>query len=182
MTFSSSPVTTLNHTISHFKYQSFLAGDDIVNLAVVLKDMRTKETFLAAEEFSISPPQITIQVQQHPPSCLCNSQSIIYELHSTVFLSLPSSSSSLLSFSWLSAEYDRIRLLLQWRTKSKSHQKSMHNNSLSNIVWWPKSNYLSHYDVSQLIICRPCRKRFSKEINFFCCSLTNYIHSLYTIY
>uniref|UniRef100_A0A3Q2WRS7 Transglutaminase 2 n=1 Tax=Haplochromis burtoni TaxID=8153 RepID=A0A3Q2WRS7_HAPBU len=56
-------VTTLNHTISHFKYQSFLAGDDIVNLAVVLKDMRTKETFLAAEEFSISPPQITIQIE-----------------------------------------------------------------------------------------------------------------------
>uniref|UniRef100_I3JRU3 protein-glutamine gamma-glutamyltransferase n=1 Tax=Oreochromis niloticus TaxID=8128 RepID=I3JRU3_ORENI len=56
-------VTTLNHTISHCKYQSFLAGDDIVNLAVVLKDMMTKETFLAAEEFSISPPQITIQIE-----------------------------------------------------------------------------------------------------------------------
>ncbi|XP_030588495.1 protein-glutamine gamma-glutamyltransferase 2 [Archocentrus centrarchus] len=58
-----SEVRTLHHTILYSEYESLLAGDDIVNLAVVLKDTRTKETLLAAEEFSIRPPQITVEIE-----------------------------------------------------------------------------------------------------------------------
>ncbi|XP_069550242.1 protein-glutamine gamma-glutamyltransferase 5-like [Brachyistius frenatus] len=56
-------VLTLHHTIPHSEYESVLAGDDIVNVAVVIKDVRTKERVLAAQEFSISPPPITIEIE-----------------------------------------------------------------------------------------------------------------------
>ncbi|KAM4562554.1 protein-glutamine gamma-glutamyltransferase 5-like [Odontesthes bonariensis] len=55
-------VLTLHHTISYSKYESILAGDDIVNVAVVIKDMMTKERVLAAEEFSISAAHLTIEI------------------------------------------------------------------------------------------------------------------------
>ncbi|XP_054464590.1 protein-glutamine gamma-glutamyltransferase 5-like [Anoplopoma fimbria] len=56
-------VLTLHHAIAPSEYESFLAGDDIVNLAVVIKDLRTEERFLATQEFSISSPQITIEIE-----------------------------------------------------------------------------------------------------------------------
>uniref|UniRef100_A0A3B4ZQM6 Protein-glutamine gamma-glutamyltransferase 5-like n=1 Tax=Stegastes partitus TaxID=144197 RepID=A0A3B4ZQM6_9TELE len=56
-------VLTLHHIIPHCDYESVLAGEDIVNVAVVIKDMRTKERVLAAQEFSISSPWITIEIE-----------------------------------------------------------------------------------------------------------------------
>ncbi|XP_027144525.1 protein-glutamine gamma-glutamyltransferase 2 isoform X2 [Larimichthys crocea] len=53
----------LQHTILPSQYESVLAGDDIVNVAVVIKDVRTKERVLAAQEFSISSPKITIEIE-----------------------------------------------------------------------------------------------------------------------
>ncbi|KAI3357171.1 hypothetical protein L3Q82_015628 [Scortum barcoo] len=52
-----------HHTIPPSVYESALVGDDIVNLAVVIKDVRTKERVLATEEFSLSSPQITIEIE-----------------------------------------------------------------------------------------------------------------------
>lgn len=60
-----SAVLTLQHTITPSEYESVLAGDDIVNLAVVIKDIRTEERVLATQEFNISSSQITIKVKQH---------------------------------------------------------------------------------------------------------------------
>lgn len=74
--FTFSAVLTLHHTIPPSEYESVLAGDDIANVAVVIKDVRTKERVLAAKEFNISSPQITIEVQQHPASLVHDSQSI----------------------------------------------------------------------------------------------------------
>lgn len=65
-----SAVLKLYHAILPSEYKSALAGDDIVNVAVVIKDVRTKERVLAAQEFSLSSPQITIEVQRHPASLL----------------------------------------------------------------------------------------------------------------
>ncbi|XP_068454210.1 protein-glutamine gamma-glutamyltransferase 2-like [Clinocottus analis] len=59
-------VLTLQEAIRPSEYESVLAGDDIVNVAVVIKDVETEETVLDAQEFSISSPQITIEVRQHP--------------------------------------------------------------------------------------------------------------------
>ncbi|XP_028266555.1 protein-glutamine gamma-glutamyltransferase 5-like [Parambassis ranga] len=56
-------VLTLHHAIAYSEYESVLAGDDIMNVAVVIKDVRTTERFLAAQEFSISPPEITIEIK-----------------------------------------------------------------------------------------------------------------------
>uniref|UniRef100_A0A673BMF9 protein-glutamine gamma-glutamyltransferase n=1 Tax=Sphaeramia orbicularis TaxID=375764 RepID=A0A673BMF9_9TELE len=56
-------VLTHHHTISASKYKSLLANDDIVNVAVVIKDMRTQERFLAAQEIRISPPEIRIEIE-----------------------------------------------------------------------------------------------------------------------
>ncbi|XP_067384438.1 protein-glutamine gamma-glutamyltransferase 5-like isoform X2 [Channa argus] len=56
-------VLTLHHTIAPCEYESFLAGDDIVNLAVVIKDMWTEERVLATREFSMSSQQITIEIE-----------------------------------------------------------------------------------------------------------------------
>ncbi|KAM4610653.1 protein-glutamine gamma-glutamyltransferase 2-like [Polymixia lowei] len=56
-------VLTLQHVISPVEYESMLVVKDIVNMAVVIKDVRTKERVLAAEEFNITSPQISIEVQ-----------------------------------------------------------------------------------------------------------------------
>lgn len=61
-------VLKLYHTIPHLKYESVLAGDDIVNMAVVIKDLRTKERVLAALEFNLRSPSISIKVQLDPAS------------------------------------------------------------------------------------------------------------------
>lgn len=39
-----------------------VVGDDLVNLAVVLEDVASKERVLASEEFNIASPQLTIEV------------------------------------------------------------------------------------------------------------------------
>ncbi|XP_040009880.1 protein-glutamine gamma-glutamyltransferase 2-like [Xiphias gladius] len=56
-------VLTLQHTIPPSEYESILAGDDIVNLAVVIKDVKTKERVLDTQEFNIRTPQITIEIE-----------------------------------------------------------------------------------------------------------------------
>ncbi|TNN52564.1 Protein-glutamine gamma-glutamyltransferase 2 [Liparis tanakae] len=56
-------VLTLHQTIPPSAYESILAGDDIVNVAVVIKDERTKERVLAVREFNMSSPQITIEIE-----------------------------------------------------------------------------------------------------------------------
>ncbi|XP_044067999.1 protein-glutamine gamma-glutamyltransferase 5-like isoform X2 [Siniperca chuatsi] len=56
-------VLTFYHTISPSEYESVLAGDHIVNVAVVIKDMRTHERVLTTQEFSISSPKITIEIE-----------------------------------------------------------------------------------------------------------------------
>lgn len=70
----------LQHTILPSQYESVLAGDDIVNVAVVIKDVRTKERVLAAQEFSISSPKITIEVQQCPYSSTFYLFFVLFEL------------------------------------------------------------------------------------------------------
>ncbi|CAB1417615.1 unnamed protein product [Pleuronectes platessa] len=54
---------TLQHTIPASEYESVLAADGIVNIAVVIKDVRTKERVLDSQEFNISSPQISIEPQ-----------------------------------------------------------------------------------------------------------------------
>ncbi|XP_044207376.1 protein-glutamine gamma-glutamyltransferase 5-like [Thunnus albacares] len=56
-------VLRLYHDIPPSEYESVLAGDDIVNLAVVIKDVRTKERVLDTQEFNIGSPQITIEIE-----------------------------------------------------------------------------------------------------------------------
>lgn len=60
-----SAVLKLNHSISPSEYESVLGVEDIVSVAVVIKDTRTEERFLAAQEFSLSSAEITIEVQWH---------------------------------------------------------------------------------------------------------------------
>ncbi|KAM6924926.1 protein-glutamine gamma-glutamyltransferase 2-like [Xenentodon cancila] len=55
-------VLTLHQTILYSEYESVLSADDIVNAAVVIKDTETSERALAAQEFSISAPEITIEI------------------------------------------------------------------------------------------------------------------------
>ncbi|KAM6981908.1 protein-glutamine gamma-glutamyltransferase 2-like [Tautogolabrus adspersus] len=55
-------VLKLNHTIPTSEYEAYLTGDDIVNMAVVIKDIKTNERVLAAKEFRISSPQIAIEI------------------------------------------------------------------------------------------------------------------------
>lgn len=57
-------VLTLHHTIPPSDYESVLAGDDIVNVAVVIKDVMTKERVLTMQEFNIKSPQITIEIAE----------------------------------------------------------------------------------------------------------------------
>lgn len=61
-------VLKLCHTIPYFGYESVLAGDDIVNVAAVIKDVRTKERVLAAQEFNLRSPRISIKVELYPAS------------------------------------------------------------------------------------------------------------------
>ncbi|XP_041858874.1 protein-glutamine gamma-glutamyltransferase 5-like isoform X2 [Melanotaenia boesemani] len=56
-------VLTLHHIITYSEYEFILAGDGMVNVAVVIKDTRTGERVLAAQEFSISTPLITIEIK-----------------------------------------------------------------------------------------------------------------------
>uniref|UniRef100_A0A4W6CMY1 protein-glutamine gamma-glutamyltransferase n=1 Tax=Lates calcarifer TaxID=8187 RepID=A0A4W6CMY1_LATCA len=56
-------VLTLKHTIPPSDYESVMADDDIVNLAVVIKDVRTEERVLDTKDFNISSPQITIEIE-----------------------------------------------------------------------------------------------------------------------
>ncbi|XP_011619994.2 protein-glutamine gamma-glutamyltransferase 5-like isoform X2 [Takifugu rubripes] len=56
-------VLQLHHTIPSAQYETVLAGEDIVNIAVVVQDTRTKERFLATQEFSLGAPQITIRIE-----------------------------------------------------------------------------------------------------------------------
>lgn len=53
----------LRHSIPASAYESVLAGDDIVNVAAVIEDVATKERVLSSQEFSLSSPQITIEVK-----------------------------------------------------------------------------------------------------------------------
>ncbi|KAM3618093.1 uncharacterized protein V6R79_015328 [Siganus canaliculatus] len=59
----SSEVLKLNHTISPSDYESILSGEeDIVSVAVVIKDMQTGERFLAAQEFGLISPKISVEI------------------------------------------------------------------------------------------------------------------------
>ncbi|XP_037099763.1 protein-glutamine gamma-glutamyltransferase 5-like isoform X2 [Syngnathus acus] len=52
-----------HHSIPPSKYEAFLAGDDIVKVAVVIKDLKTKERVLAIQDLNLSSPKINIQVE-----------------------------------------------------------------------------------------------------------------------
>ncbi|XP_075882707.1 protein-glutamine gamma-glutamyltransferase 5-like isoform X2 [Nelusetta ayraudi] len=56
-------VLKLRHRIPPSAYQSFLADDDIVNVAAVIKDLATKHRVLATQEFSLSSPQISMEIE-----------------------------------------------------------------------------------------------------------------------
>ncbi|XP_071331573.1 protein-glutamine gamma-glutamyltransferase E-like isoform X2 [Trachinotus anak] len=56
-------VLKLQHTIPPSEYESVLAGDDIMNFAVVIKDVTTEERFLDTQEVNISSPQINIEIE-----------------------------------------------------------------------------------------------------------------------
>ncbi|XP_061624140.1 protein-glutamine gamma-glutamyltransferase E-like [Phyllopteryx taeniolatus] len=53
---------TRRHSIAPSEYEAFLAGDDIVKVAVVIKDLKTKERVLATQDFNLSSPKISIEV------------------------------------------------------------------------------------------------------------------------
>ncbi|XP_061528444.1 protein-glutamine gamma-glutamyltransferase 5-like isoform X2 [Phycodurus eques] len=55
-------VLTRRHSIAPSEYEAFLAGDDIVTVAVVIKDLKTKERVLATQDFNLSSPKISIEV------------------------------------------------------------------------------------------------------------------------
>ncbi|XP_036389387.1 protein-glutamine gamma-glutamyltransferase 5-like [Megalops cyprinoides] len=54
-------VKTIRHRIPHSQYEGALMADNLVNLAVVIEDERTRERGLASEELNITTPQISIQ-------------------------------------------------------------------------------------------------------------------------
>ncbi|XP_034733559.1 protein-glutamine gamma-glutamyltransferase 5-like [Etheostoma cragini] len=56
-------VLLLHHTILPSEYESVLAADDIVNMAVVIKDVRTEERALAMQEFNLRSLNITIEIK-----------------------------------------------------------------------------------------------------------------------
>ncbi|XP_042348149.1 protein-glutamine gamma-glutamyltransferase 5-like [Plectropomus leopardus] len=56
-------VLKLTHKIPPSAYESVVTGDDIVNLAVVIKDVTTKERVLDMQEFNIKSPQINIEIE-----------------------------------------------------------------------------------------------------------------------
>ncbi|XP_036386161.1 transglutaminase 5, like [Megalops cyprinoides] len=55
-------VKIIQHQIPHSVYERMLMGDNLVNLAVVMKDEATQERVLASEEFNITEPEISIQI------------------------------------------------------------------------------------------------------------------------
>lgn len=84
---TSCAVLQLYHTIHPSEYEPVLEGDDIVNVAVVIKDTWSKERVLAMQEFSISSAQITIEVQQHSLSIqMMDFGFVIFSVSSFVFL------------------------------------------------------------------------------------------------
>ncbi|XP_078477662.1 protein-glutamine gamma-glutamyltransferase 2-like, partial [Lampetra planeri] len=56
-------VLTLHHAIAPSEHELVLAGDDIVKVSVVIKDVRSKERVLATQDFNISSPQIVIKIE-----------------------------------------------------------------------------------------------------------------------
>ncbi|XP_061657142.1 protein-glutamine gamma-glutamyltransferase 5-like isoform X2 [Syngnathoides biaculeatus] len=54
---------TRHHSIPPSEYEEFLTGDDIVKVAVVIKDLKTKERVLATQDFNLSLPKISIEVE-----------------------------------------------------------------------------------------------------------------------
>uniref|UniRef100_A0A667Y5W3 protein-glutamine gamma-glutamyltransferase n=1 Tax=Myripristis murdjan TaxID=586833 RepID=A0A667Y5W3_9TELE len=89
-------VLTLHHAISASEYECVLAGEDIVNIGVVMKDVRTKERVLSTAEFNITAPQITIEV--------LGGDSIQMRKESTVQVSFTNTFSKVLSGAVLTVE------------------------------------------------------------------------------
>ncbi len=57
------PAVTINHEISFKEYMLKEAAEDsLVNLAVVIEDVKSQERVLVSEEFNISTPSLDIQV------------------------------------------------------------------------------------------------------------------------
>uniref|UniRef100_A0AAV2LWM6 protein-glutamine gamma-glutamyltransferase n=1 Tax=Knipowitschia caucasica TaxID=637954 RepID=A0AAV2LWM6_KNICA len=56
-------VLTLHHRIPSSRFKSLMAHDDIVNAAVVVKDVKNKERVMAVQEFNLCSHQITIEVE-----------------------------------------------------------------------------------------------------------------------
>ncbi|XP_072306329.1 protein-glutamine gamma-glutamyltransferase 5-like [Eucyclogobius newberryi] len=56
-------VLTIHHSIPAAQYKSQMVHDDIVNVAVVIKDTKSKERVLAAQEFNICSHEISIEVE-----------------------------------------------------------------------------------------------------------------------
>ncbi len=58
---------TIKHEISFKEYMLKEAAEDsLVNLAVVIEDVKSQEKVLASEEFNISTPSLDIQVCAGP--------------------------------------------------------------------------------------------------------------------
>uniref|UniRef100_A0A3B5BKZ5 protein-glutamine gamma-glutamyltransferase n=1 Tax=Stegastes partitus TaxID=144197 RepID=A0A3B5BKZ5_9TELE len=53
--------STLHQEISPAQYED-VVGDDMINLAVVMEDMKSDERFLASEEFNIASPELIIEI------------------------------------------------------------------------------------------------------------------------
>uniref|UniRef100_A0A3B4Y6T0 Protein-glutamine gamma-glutamyltransferase 5-like n=1 Tax=Seriola lalandi dorsalis TaxID=1841481 RepID=A0A3B4Y6T0_SERLL len=56
-------VLKLQHTIPPSEYESAVAGDDIVNLSVVMEDVGTEERVLDSQEFNLTSPEINIEIE-----------------------------------------------------------------------------------------------------------------------
>uniref|UniRef100_A0A3B4UN21 Protein-glutamine gamma-glutamyltransferase 2-like n=1 Tax=Seriola dumerili TaxID=41447 RepID=A0A3B4UN21_SERDU len=56
-------VLKLQHTIPPSEYELAVAGDDIVNLAVVIEDVGTEERVLDSQEFNLTSPEINIEIE-----------------------------------------------------------------------------------------------------------------------
>ncbi|KAM6979579.1 transglutaminase 5, like [Aplochiton taeniatus] len=64
-------VKVLQHLIPPGQYE-MVVGDDLINLAVVLKDSSNQESVLACEEFNIASPQLSIKLSDK--SIVCSKQ------------------------------------------------------------------------------------------------------------
>ncbi len=61
------PAVTIKHEISFKEYMLKEAAEDsLVNLAVVIEDVKSQERVLASEEFNIRNPSLEIQVYAGP--------------------------------------------------------------------------------------------------------------------